>query len=218
MWKYLQKVLGRSSDSYEDLMKSRDVSDAIAPGTVADAASILKPLIKPCYPLKLDHKELSQQSPVDKKGIPVPYYGSIQHPEFALHLFLNTDKYLKDLSNIVLQVESSQKVSDNHINSHNSLPIWEELIHRDLHKHREIVDLAPKQPWSLYKLAKTSLTLSHNESVVGGYPQWIVNNIDYRDIESLQFLFQLYMDGDDRILYFFYNRQNNQTQFFIQKR
>ncbi len=99
-----------------------------------------------------------------------------------------------------------------------SLPIWEEIVHRDLETHRNIVAAAPGKPWTLYKLAKAELVTTDKSLLqIGGYPQWLINNADFRNVKPLQFICSYIQEYPSVALYYFLDEKRNEIELFRQK-
>ncbi|WP_194852613.1 hypothetical protein [Nonlabens antarcticus] len=218
MWKYLERILGKPSQYYENLMRTRDSKIDLSRTTIDDASSILTPLIKPGFKLQLnsDKPEIAV-APKNKRKLEIPYFGKIEHPEYALYLFFDNSKFLNDESNISLIVEKKKHNGNTRIKSFQTLPIWEELIHYNSIAHHGIVELSGDHPWTLYRTAKKELVGTPNRNQVSGYPQWLVNNIDFRKIAAKEFLFQMELPGTEMIIYYFKSAANTTAEFFIQK-
>jgi|GEM_PF-1342245 len=236
MLKFLNKIFGKSSTSYENLMNSKSESNNLDDATIAKAVALLQPLIKEAHALELISEKpevapkLEQNSwPVNSKGEPLTYYGSIRNKDAVFELFKHHKSFIKNEKNVqVYKFEKTIHTSlnkltpatDQLIAAHSykqveilSLPIWEELIHRDLNTHKAIVALASENPWTLYKKAKKKLCNTEVSSgYLGGYPQWMINNMDYRKLETLEFQLQLSFDKEHA--YYFLN--NEQLQSFTQ--
>lgn len=218
MWNYLERILGKSSQYYENLMKSRDRKVKMTQTSIDQASKIISPLILESYELEVTQNLPSSVSvPKNSKQTEIPFYGSVAHPKYALHLFIDVSKFSKDPSNIALLVSEKTGDSSFDVASFPSLPIWEELIHYDSATHHKIVALSNDQPWGLYKAAKQNLIGSVKSDLVSGYPQWLVNDIDFRKIKDLEFLFQMHLPESEQLIYFFTEATKFHTEFFIQK-
>jgi hypothetical protein len=218
MWNYLERILGKSSQYYENIMRSRDPKVKMTQTSIDQASGIIKPLILESFEFELTQNLPSAlAAPKNSKQIEIPFYGTIAHPKYALYLFIDISKFSKDPSNMGLLV--GEKTSDNTFKNKSlpSLPIWEELIHYDSAAHHQIVELSNQQPWGLYKAAKHHLVGSSKHDVVSGYPQWIVNDIDFRKIKDMEFLFQMELPNSEQMIYFFKDVRKFHTEFFIQK-
>ncbi|PRP66641.1 hypothetical protein [Nonlabens agnitus] len=214
MWKFLQRVLGGSSIYYDKLMKSRDPKVTITEDQIQEAKRILKPLIKKSYGLVEADRSSTTPQFFDLKKTTIPYYKTFLHPEYLLHVYLDSDQNAKHSSKIQLVIEN--KENQNIPNEFPSLPTWESLIHVDVLKHKEIVALEPDNPWTLYKKAKEELTGKAKKNQVAGYPQWIENDLNFRKIKENKFLLQMELETDKQIIYFFLNRDLQTVEHYVQ--
>ncbi len=226
MLKFLNKILGRSSTSYENLMNSKAETNSIDAITITKAKQLLKELKIPAFELTYSdtHKSslprIPTSWPVNKKGEPLAYHGALCINEMILEVFMHEKSFMKDPLNLrvfhtsstayqtalELQVEKTSLVYKETLEQRSceSLPIWEELIHRDKSLHQQIVQLTPSNPWTLFKTAKKELLKDQSASIagyLGGYPQWQINDMDYRKIEKAMFLVQLTKEGDHAYLF-----------------
>jgi hypothetical protein len=189
----------------------------MTPVQIANAKELIKSLKMPAYELELSREEgLTFEPPKNKKQEVIPYEGRIFHPNYDLYLFLNKEKAVTDVSNIELIVKE-KKQEGAPSKSFNSLPIWEEVIHYDTSIHHSVVDILPKHPWSLYAAAKTELVGKAPKNQVAGYPQWLVNDIDFRNISKKEFLFQMELPDNERTIYFFWDSIRLIAEIFVQK-
>lgn len=217
MWKYLEKILGSSSKYYEILMGSRDSKAPITDAQIGQVVEIIQPLKRDSYEFEvIKNLPVTTENPKNKKQQPIPYFGIIPHPEYQLYLFLDAEKFPNDISNIHLVVEK-KTATDFSLDSQISLPIWEEVIHHDSGIHHAIVDISPKHPWTLYARAKKQSTGVTPQNQIAGYPQWLVNDIDFRKIAPQEFLFQMQLKNVEQTLYYFYDAKKLTTEFFLQK-
>jgi hypothetical protein len=199
-------------------MRSRDPKVEMTQTSINQASEIIKPLILESFEFELTQNLPSAlAAPKNSKQIEIPFYGSIAHPKYALYLFIDVSKFSKDSSNIELLVGKKNSYNTFKKESLPSLPIWEELIHYNSDAHHQIVELSHQQPWGLYKAAKQNLVSSSKRDVISGYPQWIVNDIDFRKIKDLEFLFQMELPNTEQMIYFFKDATKFHTEFFIQK-
>lgn len=216
MWNLLQRIIGHTSAYQERFMRSKDPIIGISPQQLEAAKAIISPLIKKAFNLSTVKLKNRTIAVLNNKGKPVPYYQTILHPQYDLHLYLNLANQLKNRSNVQLIVEQKLQ-SQTNLTPFSSLPTWESLIHEDLNKHQELVKLIPDHPWSLYNAAKKELVDSFTKNQVMGYPQWLINDIDYRNIKNAMFLFQIEIVEIESIIYFFKNIDDQEIQIFIQK-
>ncbi|SCY07832.1 hypothetical protein SAMN05192588_1027 [Nonlabens sp. Hel1_33_55] len=207
--------MGRSSTYYEELMKSRDTEAQISAQQLEESKKLISPLIKKAYSLEQAPAPTGLQKLYNNKGKSVPYYKSYYHPNHILHLYINLEQLEKHESNVQLILE--ERKPDVDLKEIPSLPMWESLIHLDLEKHRQLVKMASGQPWTLYKKTKQELVGNPIINQVMGYPQWIVNDIDYRKLENTTFLFQMELLDKERVLYFVFNSTSQNSEFYIQK-
>jgi len=216
MWDLLKRIIGHSSTTQENLMRSKDKPAIITATQLEKAKELLEPLILPAYELKISKEAIETPDVFNHRGKPVPYYGTIKHPQYILHLFINYQNILKHSSNVQLIIEKNHNsgISESEFSS---LPMWESLIHKDPNKHKALVRLLPEHPWSLYKKAKFELVGKVPSNQVMGYPQWSINDIDYRTIKDCEFLFHIEITENESFIYFFKNLHSKEIQFFIQK-
>lgn len=222
MFAYLEKIFGKSIQRFEALMRSKSEKNTITAQQVDQAMVLLKSLKVPAKSIT-STQNLNQTEPysslrewpLNSKKIKLPFYGVIKTPTHDVNLFVLEEKLEKDDSNFYADVLlPNQKVTllkatetgllQNKswvYHEISSLPIWEEVIHRDLIIHKKLVAIAPENPWTLYKMAKAKLTDTAVSDLVGGFPQWIVNNQDYRKLKGSTFLFQITLSSN-RLIYF----------------
>jgi hypothetical protein len=222
MFKKLQNWLGGTSKYYDNLMKSKSDDSAIDEHQIMKAENRLKPLIKKAE--YTDHlKQITLptgfKSPTDKKGEALKISALFNWKDGHYALFINPDRVHDHAQ--YQSLEKIEKRIDGEMTSlktGNSLPIWEEVIHRKKEVHEQIVKAAPGRPWTLYKLAKKNLVNNQQTRFqVGGYPQWIINNIDFRRIAPLEFICSYIQDYPSVGLYYFLNPQNGEIEVFRQK-
>lgn len=236
MLKFLNKIFGRSSTSYENLMNSKVESNSIDAAMMDNAKELLATLQIPAFYLSYDTSQKSSLPkipkawPVNKKGEPLAYHGALCINEMIIEVFMHARSFIKDNLNLQVfyrnsdeyKVASELTINDASLIHNNtlmqkageSLPIWEELIHREKSMHQQIVHLAPENPWTLYKSAKKELLDNKNNSVIGllgGYPQWYINDMDYRKIQNANFLLQLSKENEHA--YLFLNNDELETYY-----
>lgn len=227
MFKYLQRIFGKSSSSYESLMNSRDSKGVFSEDTITQVVEKLRGITLPAYQITstINPVPISPLMPVNsnwptnKKGEPLLYKGMVQDSDLKICVFEHESGYKKDPGNLQIFVHqvtdwdqlevltpSNQKLIDTNQLIQTeilSLPIWEEIIHRFPEIHKLIVQLSPDHPWTLYKLAKQNLCTNPIEQQFKGYPQWVINDIDYRKIKEATFLIQLRDYSLNKAVYFF---------------
>lgn len=218
MWNFLQRIIGHSSTSQERMMQGKDIPAVISELQLEQAKNIIEPLILPAFELtSISIAERKGMNTVyNNKGKPVSYYKTILHPDYYLHLYLNIPQFLNHNSNAQLILEPIE-IEVSKLPQILSLPSWESLIHIDVKKHKNLVKILPDHPWTLYKVAKSTLTKKSTMNQVSGYPQWSINDIDHRVIKDSQFLFQIEIPEKESFIYFFKDASNNEPQIFIQK-
>lgn len=226
MLKFLNKIFGRSSTSYENLMNSKAESNSIDTATISTAKDLFKTLQVPAFELvysdthKSSGPKIPAAWPVNKKGEPLAYHGALCINDMILEVFMHEKSFMKDPLNLQvfhatstvyqtaqeLKVEKTSLVYEKTLEQRSceSLPIWEELIHRNKTIHQQIVQLATANPWTLFKTAKKELLKDQSDSIagyLGGYPQWKINDMDYRKIEKKNFLLQVSVDSEHAYLF-----------------
>ncbi len=218
MWNYLERLLGKSSHYYEQLMRSRDVKEAISPATISRAVELIKPLVKNAYGPDRWEVDISViEIPLNKKGQEIPYFRSFRHPQYDLNLFIDQQKYVKDQSSIELVVCNKASTTAPAVDGFPSLPICEAFIQHDASIHHELVKLNAQHPWTLYRDAKEKIVGKNKHDQVSGYPQWLVNDIDYRNIMGKEFLLQLELFQSGEVIFFFLDEKTKQVEFYRQK-
>jgi hypothetical protein len=227
MFKYLEKILGKPIKYYETLMASKSEKAVITKTEMNKVLEELQAFVLPAKAYNLDLKENSYsplkqlvQTPKNKKGEPIAFKGSFIFGDQTLLLFINEEHALKDTSNYSLLVQKTEErsfeenkyITVNEGVSFDSLPIWEEVIHRFLKVHKLIVSLNPKHPWTLYKEVKSTFEKPQKQIYIGGYPQWRINNIDFRKIKNLEFLMEYQLTDKEFSIFFF---QDSNTQEIV---
>lgn len=224
MFKFLQKILGKTSSSYEALMRSKAEQSEITETQIEEAITLMQPLVRHAKSLTFTDggvKELPQSNlktwPVNNKGYALPYYGAIVTAAYYVNIFVDEEKLLKDDSNYCVEIiphvefpmaKELETTDASLLHNKNwtyndtlSIPIWEEIIHRDLTIHKKLVALAPTNPWTLYKKLKAKITTSAAIDTIDGFPQWIENDQDFRQFKGAKFAFSLSLAGG-RLKYF----------------
>ncbi|AZQ44213.1 hypothetical protein [Nonlabens ponticola] len=223
MWKYLEKHWGNVLSYYEQLMRTRDKVPRINDSAIEEVIELIRPLLLTSYPFSVD-KLLngSHLSHTGKEINRLPYLATLHHPDYNLDVYLLTKavkQSSKDFMEVnVSQVDNSVKIA----NENYSLPMWEAIIHINPELHHKIVALSPNHPWTLYREAKNKMlsTKSQNNqpssNQLAGYPQWLINDVDYRIIKPLKFLFQYQVPDSDIMIYCFLDPKNLETIHFKQ--
>lgn len=226
VFKYLEKILGKSSSYYEMLMKSRKEQSHITPQQVDALVVSIQSISKICIYYKKSLNEVetlpigdNQKWPTDHKLNPLPFLGSFETENFNLELFADLDKASKDnrfqhlhiyekigSSNSIAKLAPRESLSNkpkyNGFKG-DSYPIWEEIVHRYPKVNDMIKITAPDNPWTLYKKALDQLDITAYDIQLGGYPQWLINDVDFRKIKKLEFLLELKLQKSTSIYYFY---------------
>ncbi|WP_438962034.1 hypothetical protein [Nonlabens sp.] len=233
MLKYLQRILGKPSHYYESLMRSRDPQVNLTENAINQVVEKLKEVTLPAY-LISSESHTTRESPImpvnstwplNKKNRPLTFKGTVSSEEFKVCIFEHEDGLKKDPTNLqifvhdvsswdqleVLAPSSKELISENiYIQTETvSLPIWEEIIHRFPEIHKLIVNLSPDHPWTLYKLAKQRICPLNIKQQFLGYPQWRINDVDFRKIKLQQFILQLQDSNTGKIIYLFTKDHEN---------
>jgi hypothetical protein len=238
MFKYLEKILGKSSSYYEMLMKSRKENNEITALQINTIAKALEQIALPCSYFQSQEVinnftiDNSPKWPLDRKLKPLPFIGEFEINNLILQLFVQVDKAVKDDKSQYLNVfkSSDGHKSIFHLNrmetsyTDNSFqktegkntPIWEEIVHRFPALNNEIKAIAPKNPWTLYKSAKALLKSQDYDLQLGGFPQWLINDVDFRKIKKLEFLLEFKLQKLVS-LYYFYDHDMNEVVMIKQK-
>lgn len=219
MFTYLQKLLGKSISYYEMLMKSKTQQISITQKDIDSVNKQLKTIalhavvyteVSAQYNTMIpDHIE---EIPTNEKGMPMQFKGSFILHDQLLTLFVDTDKNFNQCEKHRLcvtnfdssHIEIKKILEKQRILKCRSYPIWEELIHRFLSIHKWIVSINKNHPWSLYTLACKNSEKSNYSVYIGGYPQWRINNVDYRTLKAMNFLLE-YRQHDTNSSYYFFN-------------
>jgi hypothetical protein len=239
MWNYLVKILGTTSAYYDMLMKSRKEHTEITALQISTIADSLKIKALICSYFTQSTNETykipvgnNNTWPTDHKLQPLPLIGSFEINGLKLELFVQKEKAIKDnrfqhlnvfkksdsqktLSYLAPTVTISESKSLNEF-SGTSYPIWEEIVHRFLELNNEIKAIAPDNPWTLYKAAKGKLKSHDYDIQLGGYPQWLINNVDFRNIKKLEFLLEFKLK-ESVTLFYFYDHDLNKVVMIKQK-
>jgi hypothetical protein len=232
MFTYLQKLLGKPIKYYEMLMQSKSEHATITQKDIDTVYEQLKPheLKAIVYTEKREEynsimPDYVQEIPLNKKGNPMSFKGSFILNDQLITLFIDNKLPLNDNKKyrlIVNNIDKQQNAIKNIIKIQKnilcrSLPIWEEIIHRFPSIHKSIVSINKEHPWTLYK--DTTRLLKKNQYTVylGGYPQWRINNIDFRTLKPLNFLMEYRQNDKNFSVYFFENRTTKAIGYFFQK-
>ncbi len=219
MWNLLQRIIGKSSPRQEWLMNRLGRNKAIASITIDKAVELIRPLGKPSFDLDLNTDNNYQlPTSVSKKDKTkrFPFYGTVEAQGYQWFLYVDLKKAGRD-SNFIDVIAGSHGEATNSELQRTSYPMWESIIHLDTVIHHKLVALAPTRPWTLYKLAKQKITATTGFNKYLGYPQWLVNDIDYRDIKDSEFLFQVEIPDIEGVIFVFIDKRDDSTQIFLQK-
>lgn len=230
MFKFLQRIFGKSSSSYESLLKNRDQKATFSEEDVSKIIEVLQPVTQESYQLFRSQKTASQpympsgnKWPVNVKGEPLIFQGGLMVEDYLVNIFIHENGFKKDDSNLQIFLFSKEEIDSLEVLDGNSkllspqsyskkirssLPIWEEVIHRFPGIHKLIVKIAPQHPWTLYKQAKAKVCSDMVKEQIGGYPQWLVNDVDYRKIKDTTFILQLQDMDSEEIVYIFQSDQD----------
>lgn len=239
MFKFLKSLFETPKGEYGSLMDSRDPKVEISLTTIQTVVEALRPIQLPAQHLsqsnEVDDKfplfPIDSIWPSNRKDKPLQYQGSLTTNDFKVAIFQHEDGLRKDHTNLQyfyfkkeewnelkelipsdLNLISDKRYKQTAIVS---LPIWEEIIHRYPEIHKLIVKLAPNHPWTLYKRAKKALCDIDITQQIYGYPQWMINDIDFRKIKELQFLFQI-EDLNNTVVHYYFT-DGKEIQQFVQR-
>jgi hypothetical protein len=232
MFRYLEKILGKPIRYYESLMLSKSEKAVITKAEINKVLIELQPAALPAKAYNLDIKEDNYSSlnqlgkiPKNAKGDLLSFKGSFIVGNRSLFLFINEDKARTDKSNYSLLIQKTDELAweGNDAIYHSegvifqSIPIWEEVIHRFLKIHKLIVSLHPKHPWTLYKKVMSNFEIPQKQVYVGGYPQWQINDIDFRQLKNLNFLLEYQLTDGGFFIFFFEDCLTNEIVTIAQK-
>ncbi|MGB5981584.1 MAG: hypothetical protein WBG46_05525 [Nonlabens sp.] len=212
MSNFLEKMLGGVSSYYEMLMKSRKDITSYTDNDVLFIADQLKDISQKAIftnhisdersaPTSLSSDKL----PLNPKLEPLSFLIEFKINSSAYALFCDIDKAVKNQEfHKLIKVDLQESTADHSkLNESESLPIWEELVHRKKSINDEVKKRAPENPWSLYKTAKGKIIKNSDYQIqIGGYPQWLINDIDFRKIKKLEFLCELKLNLNCSVFYF----------------
>lgn len=217
---------------YENLMLSKVENIEVKETDIQTVCTSLEPHLIAAttysiHPDQYDSIDLGNilTIPQNKKKEPLPLIGTFIMGDEILLLFVNPEKVLKDSSNYRLIIKKANDfttkndVKLNHPKGNilNTLPIWEEIIHRFPDIHKQILLLNPQNPWTLYKKSVLKYKITDTNVVLGGYPQWRINNVDYRKIKELNYLMEYKIDEKNYSIYFFRHAKTQEIITIEQK-
>ena len=201
-------------------MKSRNDDHTIEDHQIDAAIRWLEPLILTASITNVsDPLGEVEGAPTDRKGNPLLRAASFDKDGVRYELFIHPERvHDRPDAQCLRRIEQSKLSDVNPVKYIKSLPIWEEIVHRDTPLHRKIVDASNGHPWTLYKLAKKEMANPVNDPIViGGYPQWLVNSMDYRKIASLNFICSYIQEYPSIGLYYFEHPESKEIEVFRQK-
>ncbi|ARN76891.1 hypothetical protein BST97_02110 [Nonlabens spongiae] len=224
MFSKLEKWLGGVSTYYENLMRSRKELVSFNDADVRAVSERLKDIsIAASYGtpvLQEIPQEIENEHPLDPKLQPLPLIAEFTCGNHLCKFYAQPEKAVKNdkYHALILNSDSNGSSPDSEkFLTAPSLPIWEELVHRNKDLNDLIKTKAPNAPWSLYKKAKNKVATSPEYSLqVGGYPQWLINDMDFRKIKKLEFLFEFKLSENCSVFYF-YDPDLKESVFFKQK-
>ncbi|WP_298956058.1 hypothetical protein [uncultured Nonlabens sp.] len=232
MFKYLENILGKPIKYYENLMASKKNHTKITTGQIETIVDVLKPHVLKAYTLEKDAMMVNPNSlgdiyliPHNKKEVAFKYTGTYIFENVAISLSIDLTKGFNDKKKYDYFVHKTEDLPNtliqevSHIDrvEHESLPIWEEVIHRFPDVHKAIATIEPNHPWTLYKKVKKTFNPTTAPVLLGGYPQWLVNDVDFRKIEKLVFLMEYRVYEKDYSIYFFKDLSTNEILIIEQK-
>ncbi len=224
MFSKLEKWLGGVSTYYENLMRSRKERVSFTDADVRLISEQLKDIsIMAAYGsprFQANVQESDNEHPLDPKLQPLPPVAAFSCGKHFCKFYAQAEKAVKNdkYHSLVLNSDKSNS-SMNIVDFENapSLPIWEELVHRNKDLNDLIKSKAPNAPWSLYKKSKNKVITPPKYSLqVGGYPQWLINDMDFRKIKKLEFLFEFKLSENCSVFYF-YDPALKESVFFKQR-
>ena len=232
MFKYLEKLLGKPIRFYENLMASKTEQTAITSMDINKVVKALEPYVLKAFSYENDTMSFSSYPlegiyaiPQNKKEIDFIYTGTYVFKDTAISLFIDSTKGFNDKlkyqyfvqKSADLPVNLKQNLNQLPEKEHLSLPIWEEVIHRFPEVHKTITSINSNHPWTLYKKTKETFQPTKNPVVLGGYPQWRVNNVDFRKLEKLTFLMEYRVIEKNYSIYFFRDLTTEELVIMEQK-
>ena len=227
---FLEKIFSGVSKYYEGLMKSKKEQISFTLADINFLSQQLKELKMPAsYILKSASNDFDidllkgQVDNIDLQTFEISFVGAFYFNEKPFALFCNEDKAMKNdkfHALVALNTDAAhslEKVSLSEIINKHSLPIWEELVYRNRELNNLVKSKAPNNPWSLYRAAKGELVPPIEYKLqIGGYPQWLINDIDFRKIKKLEFLCEFKLNENCSI-YYFNDPDLKEIVFFKQK-
>lgn len=224
MFSKLEKWLGGVSTYYENLMRSRKEHVSFTDADVRAISERLKDISISASYDSPDLQEISLESekdhPLDPKLQPLPLVAEFTCGNHYCSFYAQPEKAVKnDKYHELILISDTLNPSQSAENFRTapSLPIWEELVHRNKKLNDSVKSKAPNAPWSLYKKAKSGIATPPEYSLqVGGYPQWLINDMDFRKIKKLEFLFEFKLSENCSVFYF-YDPALKESVFFKQK-
>jgi len=224
MFSKLEKWLGGVSTYYENLMRSKKEHVSFTDADVRAVSERLNDMSITASYGPPDRQGDSQESKNDNplgptlQTLPLiaEFYSGNHYCKFYAEVekAVTSDKYHALILNSD-QLKQVQSVED--FEAAPSLPIWEELVHRNKELNDRVKSKAPNAPWSLYKKSKSGIATPPEYSLqIGGYPQWLINNMDFRKIKKLEFLFEFKL-SDECSVFYFYDPALKEAVFFKQK-
>ncbi|WP_438969516.1 hypothetical protein [Nonlabens sp.] len=232
MFKYLERILGKPIKYYETLMTSKAENFTVKEVDIQSIINSLTPYVVPATTYKIDtvnHSSIELKNsltvPKNKKKESLPLVGTFIVGDEILLFFLNEEKVIKDSSNYCLTIKKSDDflinneiiLNQSHASVFDTVPIWEEIIHRFPKIHQLILSLNPQNPWTLYKKAVTDYKITDRNIILGGYPQWRINNIDFRKIKNLKYLMEYRIDDKKFSVYFFKDPKTQEIKTIEQR-
>ncbi|PPK94014.1 hypothetical protein LY01_02236 [Nonlabens xylanidelens] len=232
MFKYLEKLLGKPIRYYENLMASKKEHTEITALEIDTIVNALKPHVLKAYALEketmsFDSYPLADIYPIpqNKKEIAFLYTGTYLFENVAISLYIDLTKGFNDKKKydyVVHKKENlpdtlKQELSNIEKIEQESLPIWEEVIHRFPDIHKAITTMEPNHPWTLYKKVKETFKPTTAPVLMGGYPQWRVNDVDFRKLKNLEFLMEYRVNEKEYSIYFFKDLTTQELLIMEQK-
>jgi hypothetical protein len=220
-------------------MNSRKEKSEITTSQIDQLVTQLKKIAANCtyYPALTEEQtsyptHKSQNWPLDPKLNPLPLIGAFDTETFYLELYVKTDLAFKNKKYQEIKCypkqDSGASLTKKLIQEHKivlpdwravqgtSIPIWEEIVHRFPAINRFIKQTAPDNPWTLYKTAQKEFHKPEYQIQLGGFPQWLINDVDFRKIKKLEFLLEFKLQ-ENCSLYYFYDHDINESVMISQK-
>lgn len=182
LFSYLEKILGKSSRTYEELMQSRDKDHDFGEHDVKHIARQLEPLKISAEAVEIpsSFQKLKDNYHLGEKV--THYVCSIDASGKNKHLFTAQDKTLKSEEfNELIEISDSELIASGIDPTHaktqtiDSLPDWEGIRRINPDIYQECTERS-RSPWTLYKLARvTAIGEQDHKHQLGGYPRWVAN-------------------------------------------